>query len=168
MPQKAVSGLGGRFGQPQLCAGAGGGVGQQQFSSMGSGHPAGHVQPQALVGAARGVAGVQKLPGFAQRGYLQPFPEDLASYVRENCLSVSYSGNLDFDLADVFGDSATIVESALSSDSKFTVTNADGDTFIADYNSGSINIGAAVPEPATWAAIAGALALAFAAYRRRA
>lgn len=77
-------------------------------------------------------------------------------------------GNLDFDLADVFGDSATIVESALSSDSKFTVTNADGDTFIADYNSGSINIGAAVPEPATWAAIAGALALAFAAYRRRA
>lgn len=51
------------------------------------------------------INGETQLPGFAQRGYLQPFPEDLASYVRENCLSVSYSG-MTFD-GKIYGISLT-------------------------------------------------------------
>lgn len=37
------------------------------------------------------VIGETQMPGFAQRGYLQEFPEDLSNYIKENCLSLSYS-----------------------------------------------------------------------------
>ena len=38
------------------------------------------------------INGETQMPGFAQKGYLQPFPDDLVEYIRENCLSISYSG----------------------------------------------------------------------------
>lgn len=79
------------------------------------------------------------------------------------------------DLATIFGSSSSLVMSALESqsDSKLTIKDSNGKEFnLASENiSGStisFEVGSqVVPEPATYAAIFGALALAFAAYRRR-
>lgn len=76
------------------------------------------------------------------------------------------------DLNSIFGDSTTVVLSALNDGKKFSVSdshsewNLDSVTFGDDGNVSFI-VGSQVPEPATYAAIFGALALAFAAYRRR-
>lgn len=100
----------------------------------------------------------------------------LAEGTKFDALSVSFDGDfsmgdeLSFTLSDIFGDSATIVESAIkSSGSAFTVSNANGEEFNAFIaENGKVGIGSSViPEPSTYAAILGALALAFAAYRRR-
>lgn len=37
------------------------------------------------------VIGETQMPSFAQKGYLQEFPEDLSNYIKENCLSLSYA-----------------------------------------------------------------------------
>lgn len=72
-----------------------------------------------------------------------------------------------FDLSAIFGDSESLVLSALEGESKLTLTNADGETFLANYANESFEVLQAVPESSTFAAILGSLALAFAAYRRR-
>lgn len=73
----------------------------------------------------------------------------------------------EFSLENIFTDS-TIVLSALESGSKFTVFDADGNEWNASYDeTGNLLIGSMVPEPAAYAAIFGALALAFAACRKR-
>lgn len=72
-----------------------------------------------------------------------------------------------YDLGEIFGDSLTVVASAIETEGDFTVTNASGDEFFAQYIDGNTIIGSMVPEPSTYAAIFGALALAFVAYRRR-
>lgn len=72
-----------------------------------------------------------------------------------------------FDLGAIFGDSESLVLSALEGESKLTLTNSDGETFLANYANESFEVLQAVPEPSTFAAILGSLALAFAAYRRR-
>lgn len=74
---------------------------------------------------------------------------------------------ISYDLGEIFGDSLTVVASAIETEGDFTVTNASGDEFFAQYIDGNTIIGSMVPEPSTYAAIFGALALAFAAYRRR-
>lgn len=74
---------------------------------------------------------------------------------------------LRYNLADIFGDSLTVVASAIENEGAFTVTNAQGSEFFAQYADGNISVGSAVPEPAAYAAIFGALALAFAACRKR-
>lgn len=76
---------------------------------------------------------------------------------------------LELALSDIFGDSSTIVENAVKSEeSKFIVANASGEKFNAFLaENGHIGVGSAVPEPSACAAVFGALALAFAAYRRR-
>ena len=71
------------------------------------------------------------------------------------------------DLEDIFGDTLSVLESAIETDGDFTVTNSSGNEFFAKYISGNAVVGGMVPEPSTYAAIFGALALAFAAYRRR-
>ena len=78
------------------------------------------------------------------------------------------------DLNSIFGDSTTVVLSALKNDRKeFSVSdshsewNLDSVTFGDDGNVSFVVVSQVVPEPATYAAIFGALALAFAAYRRR-
>ena len=77
------------------------------------------------------------------------------------------------DLNSIFGDSTTVVLSALNDGKKFSVSdshsewNLDSVTFGDDGNVSFIVGSQVVPEPATYAAIFGALALAFAAYRRR-
>lgn len=77
------------------------------------------------------------------------------------------------DLNSIFGDSTTVVLSALNDEKKFSVSdshsewNLDSVTFGDDGNVSFIVGSQVVPEPATYAAIFGALALAFAAYRRR-
>lgn len=71
-----------------------------------------------------------------------------------------------FDLASIFGDSTTIVESALASGT-MTVMNGQGSEFSATYDGGQISVGAAIPEPASLAAIFGALALIAGACRRK-
>ena len=75
--------------------------------------------------------------------------------------------SISYDLGEIFGDSLTVVASAIETEGDFTVTNASGDEFFAQYIDGSAIVGGMVPEPSTYAAIFGALALAFAAYRRR-
>lgn len=72
-----------------------------------------------------------------------------------------------FDLGAIFGDSESLVLSALEGESKLTLTNSYGETFLANYANESFEVLQAVPEPSTFAAIFGSLALAFAAYRRR-
>lgn len=72
-----------------------------------------------------------------------------------------------FNLNDIFTDD-TIVLTAIENGIDFTVFDSNGSEWNATYDeSGVIQIGAAVPEPATYAAIFGILSLAFAAYRRR-
>ena len=77
------------------------------------------------------------------------------------------------DLNSIFGDSTTVVLSALNDEKKFSVSdshsewNLDSVTFGDDGNVSFVVGSQVVPEPATYAAIFGALALAFAAYRRR-
>ena len=77
--------------------------------------------------------------------------------------------NLGAVLDDIFGASAGIVVSAISQKADgFVVTNLDGAEFSAFIGEdGSVEVGAAVPEPAAFAALFGAAALAFAAVRRR-
>ena len=68
-----------------------------------------------------------------------------------------------YNLSGIFGDDTSIVLSAV--ESNITMSDELGNSFKAVVSGdGQIT---AVPEPATYAAIFGALALAFAAYRRR-
>ena len=77
------------------------------------------------------------------------------------------------DLNSIFGSSTTVVLTALNSGKEFSVSdshsewNLDSVTFGSDGNVSFVVGSQVVPEPATYAAIFGALALAFAAYRRR-
>lgn len=77
------------------------------------------------------------------------------------------------DLNSIFGSSTTIVLAALNDGKDFSVSdshsewNLDSVTFGSDGNVSFVVGSQVVPEPATYAAIFGALALAFAAYRRR-
>ena len=85
-----------------------------------------------------------------------------------------FSANTDvsFDLATIFGENAGVVLSALESGAGFTVSGKNGE-FSASYKDiggGTIHIDTqVVPEPATYAALLGGLALllAFAKRRRR-
>ncbi len=83
-----------------------------------------------------------------------------------------FSANTDkaFDLETIFGENAGVVLSALESGAEFTVSGNNGE-FSASYediNGGTIHIDTQViPEPATYAAILGGLAVAFAFMRRR-
>ena len=77
------------------------------------------------------------------------------------------------DLNSIFGSSTTVVLAALKDGKEFSVSdshsewNLDSVTFGTDGNVSFVIGSQVVPEPATYAAIFGALALAFAAYRRR-
>ena len=80
--------------------------------------------------------------------------------------AIETGANFEFDLAQIFGDDLTIVQSAIENDG-FTITSESG-KFFADYENGHITVkDLAVPEPSTYAAIFGTIALAFAAYRKR-
>lgn len=76
---------------------------------------------------------------------------------------------LTFYMTDVFGESSTIVLSAIeSSETSLLVTNSHGEEFNASLaGDGSISVGAAIPEPSVCAAVLGAIALGIAACRRR-
>ncbi len=77
------------------------------------------------------------------------------------------------DLNSIFGSSTTVVLAALNDGKEFSVSdshsewNLDSVTFGSDGNVSFVVGSQVVPEPTTVAAIFGALALAFAAYRRR-
>ena len=77
------------------------------------------------------------------------------------------------DLNSIFGSSTTVVLAALNSGKEFSVSdshnewNLDSVTFGSDGNVSFVVGSQVVPEPATYAAIFGALALALVAYRRR-
>ena len=82
----------------------------------------------------------------------------------------SSGSDVNLNLADIFGENAGVVAAALESGKEFTVIDANGNEYEAEFDEtdGSvIHIGEQIPEPSTYAAIFGALALAFAAYRRR-
>ncbi len=76
---------------------------------------------------------------------------------------------LRIDAFDVSIGGETIAFSSLATEnvSMFNVMDKDGETFALNYEDGSFSVGAAIPEPAEWAAIFGALALGFVIYRRR-
>ena len=98
-----------------------------------------------------------------------------ASSISFEKLQISFSKDLssgsdeNLDLAAIFGESEDIVAAALGSGKEFTVIDANGNEYEAKFNEtgGSVHIGGQIPEPSTYAAIFGALTLAFAAYRRR-
>ena len=98
-----------------------------------------------------------------------------ASSISFEKLQISFSEDLssdsdvDLDLAGIFGENADGVAAALESGKEFTVIDANGNEYAAKFNEtgGSVHIGGQIPEPSTYAAIFGALTLAFAAYRRR-
>ena len=98
-----------------------------------------------------------------------------ASSISFEKLQISFSKDLSsgsdesLNLADIFGESEDIVAAALESGKEFTVIDANGNEYEAkfDETGGSVHIGGQIPEPSTYAAIFGALTLAFAAYRRR-
>ena len=78
------------------------------------------------------------------------------------------------DLESIFGSSVSIVLSALQSETGAMLTVKDGNgqewSLASESISGntiSYEIGSAIPEPATYAAILGVLALGLAVYRRR-
>lgn len=99
-----------------------------------------------------------------------------ASSISFEKLQVSFSKDLsegsdeNFNFADIFGENAGIVLSALEGGKEFTVIDANGNEYEAEFDEtggGVIHIGGQIPEPSTYAAIFGALALAVVAYRRR-
>ena len=77
------------------------------------------------------------------------------------------------NLNSIFGSSTTVVLAALNSGKEFSVSdshsewNLDSVTFGSDGNVSFVVGSQVVPEPATYAAIFGALALAVVAYRRK-
>lgn len=100
----------------------------------------------------------------------------LAEGTKFDSLNIFYYGEfstgdeLGLTLSDIFGDSATIVESALkANENAFTITNLNGEEFYAFISeTGNVNVGSfVIPEPSTYAAILGTLVLVFAAYRRK-
>lgn len=71
----------------------------------------------------------------------------------------------EFDLSSIFGDNTSVVLSAVNNN--IIMSDADGNMYDVVLNGNTITAGNAIPEPSTYAAILGAVALAFAAYRRR-
>lgn len=71
------------------------------------------------------------------------------------------------DISEIFGDSASVVLSEIESGSSFTILDANQNLFTVGLAGGTLSITSEIPEPSTYAAIIGAIALAFAAYRRR-
>lgn len=67
-----------------------------------------------------------------------------------------------YNLVDIFGEDTSIVLAAVGDTVR--MSDSSGNSFVASISGTTIT---AVPEPATYAAIFGGLALAFAAYRRR-
>ena len=99
-----------------------------------------------------------------------------ASSISFEKLQISFSKDFssgsdeNLNLADIFGENAGVVAAALESGKEFTVIDANGNEYETEFDEtgGSvIHIGGQIPEPSTYAAIFGALALAFVAYRRR-
>lgn len=65
-------------------------------------------------------------------------------------------------------DASTIVLSAISEgNTEVSLFDSDGQQWDVVYEEGTLTVGSAVPEPSTYSAIFGILALAFVAYRRR-
>ena len=71
----------------------------------------------------------------------------------------------EFDLSSIFGDNTSVVLSAVNNN--IIMSDADGNMYDVVLDGNKITAGNVIPEPSTYAAILGALALAFAAYRRR-
>lgn len=94
-----------------------------------------------------------------------------AGAIKVNSLTLLLNGSEPLDFADIFktDDGTSIVFSAASTD--ITVADGEGNSYenvlFAYDDNGNITGIAAVPEPAAFAAVLGALALAFAARRRR-
>lgn len=81
--------------------------------------------------------------------------------------SCTWDESYELNLSQIFGDNTTVVESALESGAQLYIVDARGIEWAASYSNGQALITGSVPEPSTYAAIFGALALAFAAYRKR-
>lgn len=79
----------------------------------------------------------------------------------------TWDESYELDLSKIFGDNITVVESALENGSRLYIVDAGGKEWTASYSDGQALITGSVPEPSAYAAIFGALALAFAACRRR-
>ena len=76
--------------------------------------------------------------------------------------------SFDFDIANIFEDSASVVESILSdAGASLHVINSSGEEFMADYSNGQFSVGAMVPEPSSYAFALGILSIAMATYLRR-
>lgn len=99
-----------------------------------------------------------------------------ASSISFEKLQISFSKDLsagsdeNLNLADIFGENAGVVAGALEGGKEFTVIDANGNEYAAEFDEtgGSvIHIGVQIPEPSAYAAVFGALALACAMYRRR-
>ena len=71
------------------------------------------------------------------------------------------------DISEIFGDSTSVVMSEIENGSSFVVLDAKENLYTVGLNGSTLSITSEIPEPSTYAAILGALALAFAAYRRR-
>lgn len=99
-----------------------------------------------------------------------------ASSISFEKLQISFSKDLsagsdeNLNLADIFGENAGVVAAALEGGKEFTVIDANGNEYAAEFDEtgGSvIHIGVQIPEPSAYAAVFGALALVCAMYRRR-
>lgn len=98
-----------------------------------------------------------------------------ASSISFEKLQMSFSKDLsegsdeNFNFAAIFGENAGVVAAALEGGKEFTVIDSNGNEYAAEFDEtgGVIHIGGQIPEPSTYAAVFGALALACAMYRRR-
>lgn len=84
----------------------------------------------------------------------------------EVILSSDIAEGTEFNLNDIFGDATSVVLSAV--ENNVIMGDSGGNLFEAIVSEGGvITAGAAIPEPAAYAAIFGALAFAFSAWRKR-
>ena len=71
------------------------------------------------------------------------------------------------DISEIFGDSTSVVLAEIENGSRLVVLDAKENLYSVALDGTTLSISSEIPEPSTYAAIFGAAALAFAAYRRR-
>ena len=91
--------------------------------------------------------------------------DSILNFEKLEILIADLESGMNCDLVNIFGERFGDVLAAVGDN--VYMSDYEGNSFYAEISGSIITAGAAIPEPATCAAIFGVLAWAFAAYRKR-